>query len=92
MLLRHKTNRIFHICNSGEAEVLILERENAITKWRELLGPTKIFKCIYSHPSSIRGLYGLTDTRNACHGSDSPESVSKEIEKVFPGFYSEQKN
>ena len=92
MLLRHKINRIFHICNSGEAEVLILERENAITKWRELLGPTKIFKCIYSHPSSIRGLYGLTDTRNACHGSDSPESVMKEIEKIFPGFYSEQKS
>jgi nucleoside-diphosphate kinase len=54
--------------------------------WRNLLGPTKVFKSIYSHPESIRGLFGLTDTRNACHGSDSPESVAEEIKKVFPDF------
>lgn len=71
---------------SGETEALILEREDAIRKWRELLGPTKIFKTIYSHPDSIRGLYGLTDTRNACHGSDSPDSAMDEILKVFPDF------
>lgn len=66
--------------------MLILERENAIQAWRNLLGPTKVFKTIYSHPDSIRGLFGLSDTRNACHGSDSPESAVQEIEKVFPGF------
>lgn len=71
---------------SGPSEVLILERDNAITAWRELLGPTKVLKAIYSHPDSIRGLFGLTDTRNACHGSDSPESVAQEIQKVFPDF------
>lgn len=54
--------------------------------WRQLLGPTKVFKAIYSHPESIRSLFGLTDTRNACHGSDSPESVAQEILKVFPDF------
>jgi nucleoside-diphosphate kinase len=74
------------LINSGEAEALILEREDAIKKWRELLGPTKIFKTIYSHPESIRGLYGITDTRNACHGSDSVQSVMEEIKKVFPDF------
>ena len=71
---------------SGPTVVLILERENAIQKWRELLGPTKVFKAIHSHPDSIRGLFGLSDTRNACHGSDSPESVRTEIAKVFPDF------
>lgn len=71
---------------SGPTEVLILQRENAILKWRELLGPTKVFKAIYSHPDSIRGLFGLTDTRNACHGSDSPESVLNEITSIFPDF------
>lgn len=54
--------------------------------WRQLLGPTKVFKTIYSHPESIRGLFGLTDTRNACHGSDSPESAVHEIRKIFPDF------
>lgn len=72
--------------DSGPTEVLILQRENAILKWRELLGPTKVFKAIYSHPDSIRGLCGLTDTRNACHGSDSPESVFNEITSIFPDF------
>lgn len=45
-----------------------------------------MFKAIYSHPESLRGLCGLTDTRNACHGSDSPESVKREIGILFPDF------
>lgn len=75
---------------SGETEVLILEHEDAISKWREMLGPTKVYKTIYSHPTSIRGLYGISDTRNACHGSDSPESALSEILKIFPDFKSSQ--
>lgn len=31
-------------------------------------------------------MFGLTDTRNACHGSDSLESVANEILKVFPDY------
>lgn len=50
------------------------------------MGPTKVFKSMFSHPNSIRGLFGLTDTRNACHGSDSPESVTREINIIFPDF------
>ncbi|CAO1417491.1 unnamed protein product [Diamesa hyperborea] len=79
-------NRLVTFMSSGPTEVLILQRENAILKWRELLGPTKVFKAIYSHPDSIRGLCGLTDTRNACHGSDSPGSVLNEITSIFPDF------
>lgn len=47
----------------------VLAREDAIAKWRELMGPTKVFKAKISHPETIRGKYGLTDTRNATHGS-----------------------
>lgn len=47
----------------------ILARENAILKWRELMGPTKVFKAKLTHPDTIRGKYGITDTRNATHGS-----------------------
>jgi nucleoside diphosphate kinase len=49
--------------------VYILAKENAIAEWRKLMGPTKVYQAIYTHPDSIRGLYGLTDTRNATHGS-----------------------
>lgn len=50
------------------------------------MGPTKVFKTLYSHPHSIRGQFGLSDTRNACHGSDSIESVEKEVKIFFPEF------
>jgi len=33
------------------------------------MGPTKVFQCQLSHPDSIRAKHGLTDTRNATHGS-----------------------
>lgn len=33
------------------------------------MGPTKVFKCQLSNPDSIRAKHGLTDTRNATHGS-----------------------
>lgn len=71
---------------SDPSEIYVVSSENAIQKWRSLLGNTKVFKTIYSEPNSIRGLYGLTDTRNACHGSDSEESVKKEIDIVLKDF------
>lgn len=65
---------------------MILAGDNAISKWRTLLGPTKVFKAIFTHPESIRGQFGLSDTRNACHGSDSMQSAKREIELFFPKF------
>jgi len=46
-----------------------LAREDAISVWRRLMGPTKVFQCQLSNPDSIRAKHGLTDTRNATHGS-----------------------
>ncbi|KAK2517197.1 Nme6 [Columba guinea] len=66
------------------AHPLVLE--NAIPLWRSLMGPTKVFRARNSVPDSIRGAYGLTDTRNTAHGSDSPASASREIAFFFPEF------
>lgn len=54
---------------SGPSEAYILARDDAIAVWRQLMGPTKVFKCQLTHPDSIRAKHGLTDTRNATHGS-----------------------
>ena len=37
-------------------------------------------------PDSIRAIFGdpNNDNRNACHGSDSPQSAEREIEIIFP--------
>ncbi|KAK0064917.1 nucleoside diphosphate kinase 6-like isoform X2, partial [Biomphalaria pfeifferi] len=53
----------------GPLWTYILCGDNAISRWRKLMGPTKVLKTVYDEPLSIRGLYGLTDTRNCTHGS-----------------------
>ncbi|GIY76589.1 nucleoside diphosphate kinase 6 [Caerostris extrusa] len=40
----------------------------------------------YEAPDSIRAKFGLTDTRNATHGSDSPDTARREIAFFFPEF------
>ena len=83
-------NRLVLFMSSGHIWAHILARENAIETWRKLMGPTKVFKTLHSDPESIRGQFGLTDTRNATHGSDSEETAKKEIKFFFPEFDSEE--
>ncbi|XP_053800258.1 nucleoside diphosphate kinase 6-like isoform X1 [Vidua chalybeata] len=78
--------RLVEFMASGPMWAYILAHENAIPLWRSLMGPTKVFRARHSHPDSIRGAYGLTDTRNTTHGSDSPASASREIAFFFPEF------
>ncbi|XP_006626156.1 nucleoside diphosphate kinase 6 [Lepisosteus oculatus] len=78
--------RLVEFMSSGPMRAYILARENAISQWRELMGPTKVFRARYTAPTSIRGVYGLTDTRNTTHGSDSAQSASREIAFFFPEF------
>ena len=47
----------------------ILARHDAIDVWRKLMGPTKVYRAQFTAPGSIRGRFGLSDTRNAVHGS-----------------------
>ncbi|XP_036075293.1 nucleoside diphosphate kinase 6 isoform X2 [Rousettus aegyptiacus] len=63
---------------------------DAIQLWRTLMGPTRVFRARHVAPNSIRGSFGLTDTRNTTHGSDSVVSASREIAAFFPDF-SEQR-
>ncbi|CAG9763957.1 unnamed protein product [Ceutorhynchus assimilis] len=78
--------RLVGFMTSGQSDFYILAKENAIKDWRELMGPTKVYKAQFEAPLTIRGKYGLSDTRNATHGSDSPESAKREIGLFFPEF------
>ncbi|XP_069786748.1 nucleoside diphosphate kinase 6 isoform X2 [Narcine bancroftii] len=78
--------RVVQFMASGPMRAYILAHEDAITHWRQLMGPTRVFRARYSAPLSIRGELGLTDTRNTTHGSDSPESAAREISFFFPDF------
>lgn len=79
-------NRLGTYMSSGPIQVSIVAGEDAIAKWRKLLGHTKVARTQFEDPESLRGQFGLSDTRNVGHGSDSPVSAAKEIEFFFPDF------
>ncbi|GAB1603517.1 nucleoside diphosphate kinase 6-like [Argonauta hians] len=77
-------NRLVTFMCSGPIGVHVLARDDAITSWRRLLGPTRVLRTVFDEPTSIRGRFGLTDTRNCAHGSDSEETAQEEIKFFFP--------
>ncbi|XP_062324157.1 nucleoside diphosphate kinase 6 [Osmerus eperlanus] len=82
--------RLVEFMSSGPMRAYVLAREDAITVWRELMGPTRVFRARFTSPTTIRGQFGLTDTRNTSHGSDSLESAQREIAFFFPEFRVEE--
>ncbi|XP_056283416.1 nucleoside diphosphate kinase 6 isoform X2 [Pseudoliparis swirei] len=82
--------RLVEFMSSGPMRAYVLAREDAIRHWRELMGPTKVFRARYTSPATIRARFGLTDTRNTTHGSDSVESAQREIRFFFPDFCMEE--
>jgi len=79
------TDSVFDLF-SAPMTAIVLAKENGVKEWRELMGPTKTYRAKEIAPTSIRALYGISDTRNAAHGSDSDESARKEISFFFPEF------
>ncbi|KAF0221518.1 MAG: nucleoside-diphosphate [Geobacteraceae bacterium] len=59
---------------------LVLERENAIAKWRELMGATNPAN---AEPGTIRKEFGVSIEENTVHGSDAPETAAFEIPYFF---------
>jgi nucleoside-diphosphate kinase len=62
--------------------VAVLEREDAVTGWRDLMGATDPAKAA---PNTIRKLFGSNVGENATHGSDSLDNAKREIGYFFPG-------
>jgi len=60
--------------------VLALEMENAIVRWRELMGATDPAQ---ADTGTIRKELGVSIEENTVHGSDSPDSASFEIPYFF---------
>lgn len=65
---------------SGPVVVQVLEGENAIARYRELMGATDPAKAA---PGTIRKLYALSIGENSVHGSDGPETAAREISQFF---------
>ncbi|TFH29220.1 MAG: nucleoside-diphosphate kinase, partial [Myxococcales bacterium] len=66
--------------SEGPVVVSVLEGENAIERYREILGATNPENAA---PGTIRQLYGTNVERNAAHGSDAPETAAAKISFFF---------
>jgi nucleoside-diphosphate kinase len=64
----------------GPVVVMVLERENAIAKWRDLMGTTNPANAA---EGTIRKKFAENIERNSVHGSDAPETASMEIPFFF---------
>jgi nucleoside-diphosphate kinase len=69
--------------SSGPCIVMCLEGEDAIRKWRTLMGATDPAK---ADSGTLRKQFGTTIEFNATHGSDAPETAAFEIGYFFRGM------
>jgi nucleoside-diphosphate kinase len=65
---------------SGPAVVLALEVDNAIARWREVIGATNPEEAA---DGTIRKEFATDIEKNAVHGSDAPETAAAEISYWF---------
>lgn len=80
----HKARPFFHglvtFMTEGPVVLLALEREDAIGKWREVMGATNPANAA---EGTIRRRFAANIERNCVHGSDAPETASEEIPFFF---------
>ena len=69
--------------SSGPVVVLALEADDAIRKWRTLMGATDPAK---ADAGTLRKEFGASIENNATHGSDAPETAAFELGYFFPGI------
>lgn len=69
--------------SSGPCVPIVLERENAILRLREVMGATDPAKAA---DGTIRKQFGSNVGENAIHGSDSPDSAKEEIGYYYAGI------
>ena|SRR5688572_19980035 len=67
----------------GKIVAMVLEGENAIGRWRDLMGPTDATK---APKDTIRGAFGTSIERNATHGSDAEDTARFEVGWFFAGL------
>ena len=75
--------RLTKFMSSGPVVVMALESEDAIRKWRNLMGATDPAK---ADAGTLRKEFGRSIENNATHGSDAPETAAFELGYFFAGM------
>jgi nucleoside-diphosphate kinase len=66
--------------SSGDIVTMVLEREDAINHWRQVMGVTDP---AYAEPGTLRRQFGFSIERNGVHGSDAPDTAGWEIDYFY---------
>ncbi len=69
--------------SSGPCIVMCLEAQDAIRKWRDLMGATDPAE---AGPGTLRKEFGASIDTNATHGSDAPDTAAFELGYFFRGM------
>ena len=72
--------KLCHYLSSGPLVVMVLEGEEAVSKYRQIMGATDPLK---AEEGTLRKMYGLSIDKNSVHGSDSVENAKTEIGFFF---------
>jgi nucleoside-diphosphate kinase len=67
---------------SGPVVVQVLEGDNAIAKYRDIMGATDPAKAA---PGTIRKVHAKSIGENSVHGSDAADTAAQEIGQFFAG-------
>ncbi|HEY8535724.1 MAG TPA: nucleoside-diphosphate kinase, partial [Vicinamibacterales bacterium] len=76
-------NSLTDFMSSGPCILLALESEDAIRRWRTLMGATDPAK---AEPGTLRREFGTSIEHNATHGSDGPDTAAFELGYFFRGM------
>ncbi len=67
---------------SGPVVVQVLEGDNAVAVYRDLMGATDPAKAA---PGTVRKLHAISISENSVHGSDAADTAQQEIAQFFAG-------
>jgi len=73
-------DQLVDFMSSGDIVALCLESENAVEKWREVIGATDPEM---AKQGTIRKIFASSKQCNAVHGSDSNENAKIELDFFF---------
>ena len=73
-------NSLTEFMTSGPVVIMVLGAEDAIKKWRTLMGATDPKE---AEAGTLRHEFAENKERNACHGSDAPDTAAYEIGYFF---------
>jgi len=73
-------DKLVEYMTSGNIVALVLEKDNAVSAYRKLIGATNPKE---AEDNTIRKKYAIDQSYNSVHGSDSIENAKNEISIIF---------